>query len=312
MRFWKRFYPALFALALGLFSVYALLDTFVIERVYRTAETPTAALTAAETIGASPSALSAANTLGAAGVLTESGYRSSELTIELADYRWNDTDIHVADVTFSDPSALKTAFSAGSYGRNITAATSETAADVGAILAVNGDNYGAREKGYVIRGGVLYRDTAVKGQEDLVIWDDGSASIIVETEISARELLAQGAREVFSFGPGLLSDGEILVSEADEVGRAKASNPRTAIGFLGEGHIVLVVSDGRTEESAGLSLRELAEFMQTLGAETAYNLDGGGSSTMVFNGGIVNTPVGGRGDRERAVTDILYFGEEGL
>ena len=308
MKRFARIYPAVFALALTAFSIYALLDTFVIEHVYAVTAAPVAAQTGSS--AASPAALSAGNTQAADPVITATTYTSEDLAVEISTYRWLDTDIHVADVTFSDPSALQTAFARGSYGRNVTAATSDTAAAVGAVLAVNGDNYGSRESGYVIRSGVLYRETAAKDQEDLVIWADGSFSIIREADVTARELLARGAQEVFSFGPGLLSDGEITVSETDEVGRAKASNPRTAIGWLGEGHILLVVSDGRTEESQGLSLYDLAEFMRSLGAETAYNLDGGGSSTMVFNGAVVNAPTGGRGGHgtgERAVTDILYF-----
>ena len=60
------------------------------------------------------------------------------------------------------------------------------------------------------------------------------------------------------------------------------------------GKQIFVVSDGRTDESSGLSLYELACFMKDLGVNTAYNLDGGGSSTMVFNGELVNNPTSGR------------------
>ena len=85
-----------------------------------------------------------------------------------------------------------------------------------------------------------------------------------------------------------------------------ASNPRTAIGQISALHYVLVVSDGRTEESSGLSLSELAQFMQGLGASTAYNLDGGGSSTMVFNGEVINKPTtNGNTIKERSVSDIV-------
>ena len=307
MKLLQRIYPPLFALALTAFSAYALLDTFVIERVYAPAESAQSVLTAEEPAAATVSVLSAGTEDGADPVITDTSYITDELTVELETYRWNDTDIYVADVTFSDPAALKTAFSEGSYGRNVTAATSETAQSVGAILAVNGDNYGARESGYVIRGGVLYRDKAAKNQEDLVIWADGSFSIVNESEVTAQELLDRGAQEVFSFGPGLLSEGEITVSADEEVGRARASNPRTAIGLGENGHLVLVVSDGRTAQSEGLSLYELAEFLRSLGVETAYNLDGGGSSTMIFNGQVVNTPTSGHGVKERAVTDIIYF-----
>ena len=87
------------------------------------------------------------------------------------------------------------------------------------------------------------------------------------------------------------------------------SNPRTAIGEIDAGHYLLVVTDGRTSQSAGLSLQELAEVMQSLGAKVAYNLDGGGSSTMVFQGRVVNQPTtNGRSIQERGVSDIVYIG----
>ena len=89
----------------------------------------------------------------------------------------------------------------------------------------------------------------------------------------------------------------------------RASNPRTAIGIYDDLHYVFVVSDGRTDESEGLSLYQLAEFMQSLGVTTAYNLDGGGSSTMYFNGEIVNNPTtNGKSIKERKVSDIVYVG----
>ena len=88
-----------------------------------------------------------------------------------------------------------------------------------------------------------------------------------------------------------------------------ASNPRTAIGQISENHYVFIVSDGRTKDSEGLSLYELATFMKSLGCITAYNLDGGGSSTMYFNGNIVNNPTtNGKRVSERSVSDIVYIG----
>ena len=84
---------------------------------------------------------------------------------------------------------------------------------------------------------------------------------------------------------------------------------RTAIGIIDELHYVFIVSDGRTDESEGLSLYELAEFMQSLGTTVAYNLDGGGSSTMVFNGEVINNPTtNGKSIKERSVSDIVYIG----
>ncbi len=310
------FYSVFFSLCLLVFTVYALLDTFVITRVYATVEplaTEAAADSAARTLSAerpggrgrkSRSAEESARTQAAP---PESAEDSGEAQIQLTEYRIHDTTVYVADVQLSSAAQLKTAFSQNSYGRNVTADTSDTAAAVGAVLAINGDNYGSRERGYVLRNGVLYRDTPAEDQEDLVIYADGSFEIIRESGITAQELLDKGAVQVFSFGPGLVEDGSVAVDASDEVDRAKASNPRTAIGILGENHYVFAVSDGRTDESEGLSLYELAEFLQRLGVQTAYNLDGGGSSTMVYRGTVVNRPTGGHGIDERAVTDILYI-----
>jgi exopolysaccharide biosynthesis protein len=73
-------------------------------------------------------------------------------------------------------------------------------------------------------------------------------------------------------------------------------------------HYIFVVSDGRTSQSAGLTLLQLAEVMQEYGCTVAYNLDGGGSSTMVFNGEVINNPTDGRSFGERKVSDIIYIG----
>jgi exopolysaccharide biosynthesis protein len=231
------------------------------------------------------------------------------MTIKLKEYRENDTTIYVADVQLKNSSDLKTALAQGSYGKNITAKTSEIAKSVNAVLAVNGDYYGAQSSGYVIRNGKLYRNTALKNQEDLVIYKDGSFGIINESDVTAETLISKGAVQTLSFGPALVQNGNISVSKNEEVGQAKASNPRTAIGIIGENHYVFVVSDGRTDESTGLSLYELAQFMDGLGVKTAYNLDGGGSSTMYFNGKGVNNPTtGGSTTKERSVSDIVYIG----
>ena len=246
---------------------------------------------------------------GVAASSASDSYSDSDISITLKEYRENDTTIYVADVQVRSPEYLKTALAQGSYGRNVTQKTSEIAQSAGAVLAINGDYYGAQEKGYVIRNGKLYRDTAISGQEDLVIYSDGSFGIINEGEVSAQQLISAGAQQTLSFGPALVINGNISVTENEEVGKATASNPRTAIGMIDDNHYIFVVSDGRTSESAGLSLHELAEFMKSQGAVTAYNLDGGGSSTMYFNGRIVNNPIGGTGSKERSVSDIVYIGK---
>lgn len=298
MSFLKRKYiwAVIYTLILAAFTAYTALDTFVITRVYASASSGQEGM--AEEVSHSP----------AEAVITESSYSDGRLSITLTAYRAYDTDIYVAEVILSSPEYLKTALAQNAFGQNVTQSPSQIAESNGAILAINGDYYGSQRKGYVLRNGTLYRDTAVQGKEDLVIWQDGSFSIITEGEISAAALLEQGAEQILSFGPALVQAGEISVSPSDEVGKAMASNPRTAIGLIDDLHYVFLVSDGRTEQSEGLSLYQLAEFMRDLGVRTAYNLDGGGSSVMYFGGAVINNPTtNGKSVKERSVSDIVYI-----
>lgn len=283
-----------------LFTVYALLDTFVIVRSYSVVEqTEGTAVTETE---------AESETEKVDPVVTENSYADGDISVAIEEYRVNDTTVYVATVSAS-PVYLKTAFASDTYGRNVKDETSSIASSHGAVLAINGDFYGSRNSGYVIRGGVVYRSVSA-GNEDLAIMSDGSFVIFNEDDVTTDELVAEGAVDVFSFGPALVTGGEVSVDEDDEVGRAMASNPRTAIGITESGEYLFIVSDGRTDESEGLSLSELAEFAKSLGAVTCYNLDGGGSSTMYFMGEVVNNPTtSGRNVSERSVSDIVYVGK---
>ncbi|MBR4732049.1 MAG: phosphodiester glycosidase family protein [Lachnospiraceae bacterium] len=320
--FWKKYgYGCLVALGLTVFTGYALLDSFVIPRPMETivesedrqGAVSHEAIRESDEIKPSeelvPEEMTTEEPEYSEPVITENSYQDQHISIKINTYREEDTDIYVAEILLDSAEYLKTALAEDTYGRNVTQTTSEIAKNHNAILAVNGDFYGARDTGYVIRNGELYRSASGKN-EDLVIYGDGTMEIISEKEVTAKTLLEQGALQVLSFGPALLKEGEICVGVRDEVGRAMNSNPRTAVGTLGENHYVFVVSDGRTRQSAGLSLYELAKFMQGLGAVTAYNLDGGGSSTMYFLGNVINNPTttGWKDSSERSVSDILYIG----
>lgn len=216
---------------------------------------------------------------------------------------------YVADVVLGDATDLRSAFAKDQFGENITELTSEIAADNDALFAVNGDYYGFRDTGIVIRNGVVYRDEPAR--EGLVFYTDGRVEVYDETETSAAELLADGAWNTLSFGPAIVEDG-VVVDGIDDVEvdtnfgnhSIQGDQPRTAVGVIDENHLVFVVVDGRQQGySAGVTLTELADILVDLGATTAYNLDGGGSSTMYFDGEVVNSPSNGG---ERGTSDILY------
>ena len=302
MKFLKK--PYAYASILGLLLIgafsYSMLKTFVLAETISTVATTN---TSSNTAQASQVAKTA--------TVTNSSYKDENISINLTETTVNHTQVYVADVTVSSSEYLKTAFAQNSFGTNVTAKTSVTAADNDAILAVNGDYYGANSSGYVIRNGVVYRDTVRENSNngDLAIYKDGSFKIIYEDQISAEQLVKDGVINLLAFGPALVENGEIAVGKNQEVGQAMASNPRTAIGIIDENHYIIVVSDGRTSESEGLSLYQLAEVMKSYGAKTAYNLDGGGSSTLYFNGQVINKPTtGGNKISERAVSDIVYIG----
>lgn len=248
--------------------------------------------------------------------LTDTGYTRGGTSIAISTVTTGSGDdtltYYVADVVLADATALRSAFAHNQFGENITELTSEIAAEHDAVLAINGDYYGFRDTGIVIRNGVIYRDEPAR--TGIAFHLDGTARIYDETTTSAEELLADGVWNTLSFGPALVEDGAVVAGidrvEVDtNFGNhsIQGEQPRTAVGVIDANHLVFVVVDGREEGySRGATLPELAQIMLDLGASTAYNLDGGGSSTLYFNGEVVNQPSN-RG--ERATSDILYVAE---
>ena len=307
MKFLKRHaYALLFTLFLMGANVYSLLKVFVI---------PSAVSTVSANTTSSTTASSTASTSTGKVTKTDTTYKDDNMDIKITTGKTSDTTYYVADIKLSSADYLKTALAQNTYGTNITDTTSSIAQQNNAIFAINGDYYGANSTGYVIRNGVVYRDTVREDSSngDLAIYKDGSFKIIYEDEISADQLVKDGVVNLLAFGPSLVENGKIAVSENEEVGQAMADNPRTAIGVIEESdgsvHYIVIVSDGRTSESSGLTLYEMAELMKSYGVTTAYNLDGGGSSTMYFNGQVINKPTtNGNKISERAVSDIVYIG----
>ena len=299
MKFFKKSYTyaACFGLLLTSGFSYSMLKTFVLSD-------------AIQTVKATTTDTKAAQKAAASATTTDTSYSDNNIQVNLTEKKVENTQVYIADITVRSSDYLKTAFAQNTYGTNVTAKTSVTAASNSAILAVNGDYYGANSTGYVIRNGVVYRDTVREDSSngDLAIYKDGSFKIIYEDDISAEQLVKDGVVNLLAFGPSLVENGEITVDTNSEVGQSMASNPRTAIGIIDENHYIIVVSDGRTSESEGLSLYQLAEVMKSYGVKTAYNLDGGGSSTLYFNGKVINKPTTNGTISERAVSDIVYIG----
>ena len=297
----KRYaYASIFGLLLTASFSYSMLKTFVIAETISTVSSTS-----------SSSNAEAASKAAETATVTDTSYSDDNISVTLTEKTVSNTQVYITDVTVSSSEYLKTAFAQNTYGNNVTAKTSETAANNNAILAINGDYYGANTTGYVIRNGVVYRDTVREDSSngDLAIYKDGSFKIVYEDQVSADQLVKDGVVNLLAFGPALVENGEIVVNTKSEVSQSMASNPRTAIGIIDENHYIIIVSDGRTSESQGLSLYQMAEIMKSYGVKTAYNLDGGGSSTLYFNGQVINKPTtNGNTISERSVSDIVYIG----
>ena len=212
---------------------------------------------------------------------------------------------YAAHLKFTDYSRFGTACGNGYYGGYET--TSHAANRLGAILAVNGCysapnlNYIVVRKGYIHNGSsrgcwvpAIYSSYTGKL---LNSWETGGVKGVAGRQVSS--LVSEGTlTDTFNFGPPFLSNGYIQSYGSD---RAQ----RTFIGTNGSpGDIWLVVSDGRYNDgvSAGLSGYECASYLLSKGCTFGVPLDGGGSSTMVFQGKVLNAVT-----NERAVVDFVYF-----
>ncbi|CAM3015385.1 phosphodiester glycosidase family protein [Actinomyces slackii] len=264
---------------------------------------------------AANSSVQAATQAAATSVeVTDSSYSSSNTSItidQVTTGSGSDTvTYYVADVTVADATTIRSAFANNEYGTNITAKPTQIASEHDAILAINGDYYGFRSDGILIRNGVVYRDAGVR--EGIAFYLDGHAEVYDETSTDAQTLLDSGVWNTCSFGPALIKDGQVLsgidsVEVDTNVGNhsIQGEQPRTAFGLIGDNHYAFVVVDGRNEGySRGVTMTELAQIMAGLGCQVAYNLDGGGSSALYFNGAIINQPSNGG---ERATSDIFYI-----
>ena len=238
---------------------------------------------------------------------------SIQVTVDRWCYAFNRTELRffVANVYLDSPQQLQTAFAGEKYSKNDAEATSAIAERHDAVLAINGDYYNYKDNiNLIIRNGELLRDQK-SSRDQLLVYADGSFAAIPKGEYvqgTGKQYVDEGVVQCFTFGPLLVNDGQAvelpakyIISTADTV-----REPRTAIGWVDGTHYVVIVADGRRDgwSDKGMTLQELQQVFVEQGCQVAYNLDGGGSATMVLNGELVNKTSG---SRERNVSDIIYF-----
>lgn len=226
-------------------------------------------------------------------------YHDDSLDIQIHNIRAYDTDIVVAFVQIASAAQLKTE-QAKPYPSKTTMRVSDIAKRVKAVLAVNADWFTYHNTGIVYRNGELLRNRSNEEYDGLAIDVNGDLHIIRPMTEEEYAKLTVPVMHSFVFGPALVIDGEVQ----EIVDRAVTYKQRMAIGQIAPLSYVLVATDGPDQEgSAGLSVPQLAELMHGLGARTAYNLDGGQSTSMLMN----QVKLNAEPKTMRAVGDILYF-----
>lgn len=240
-------------------------------------------------------------------------YSRTGLEIQINKYAEDNLVYWVADVYTENPEKdLNTAWAVGSYeaSYNQRNKTSQLAYDNNAIFAVNGDSAGARKSGsefenpIIIRNGILYHEDERDIGEMCALKKDGELVIFRPGELgSAQEMIDAGVTDTWWFDCTLLKNGEIPNSLIEVEGSLEKA-PYTAIGQKDKNHFLFIVVDGRgSNGSEGVTYTGMARLMQRYGAVTAYELDGGGSSTIYFDGMVLNKPSDGS---QRAISDIIY------
>lgn len=211
---------------------------------------------------------------------------------------------YVADIYVKSLSYFKTAFAKDTYGTNVKEDAITIAENNNAVLAITGDSYGNNTTGIVVRNGVLYR-TEENEADICILYTDGTMETCTAKEFDSERVLDEQVWQAWCFGPELLDGEGNILEEFNSTSYLSENHPRAAIGYVSPGHYVFVIVDGRDEGySRGVTLSELAAIMAMEGCVSAYNLDGGGSASMVYMGEYVNQ------SSSRDITDIIYIPAE--
>lgn len=235
------------------------------------------------------------------------------LEIDIRKYEEENLVYWVAEVYTENPERdINTAFSGNGYEDSFEThkRTSQIAREQGAVFAVNGDEVGFRgskddfRNPIVIRNGTLYYEDDRDIGEMCALRKDGKLNIFSPGDLgTGEEMVKAGITDVWWFDCALVKNGEIP-QELIEAEESFEPAPYTAIGQKDKNHFLFIVADGRgSNGSDGVTYTGMARLMKKYGAVTAYELDGGGSSTIWFDGMVLNKPSDGV---ERKISDIIY------
>ncbi len=227
-------------------------------------------------------------------------YKSSSLNIDLRRKSTHNVPYWVALIKIKNSGQLKSALSYGTYG-GARQTTSGAVSGNGGIIGVNGSAFSYQTGrpsplGMCIKNGVIYGNYETSYSVMAVKYD--GTIYTPEQGLKGEALLEEGVKDTYNFGPILLKDGQAQPAWSETA----KYYPRTAVGMVKPGIYVLLVTD--TGSYAGLNHWDLVNIFNSYGCQYAYNLDGGGSATLYYNGQVMNKLIN---NYERPCGDFLYF-----
>lgn len=239
-------------------------------------------------------------------------YETKTLKVSMEEKETSYTRYWVCHVQTFSPAQLCSALCGGTYGEPRATVSEEIAVHNG-VIGINGSGFsyssGKPAPGKtMIKGKKVYEDVYSNGNIMCVTGDGGMFT--AAAGLTTKQLLKRNVKDTYCFGPTLIEGGKKYPISRSGDFRQTYRYPRTAVGMVSPGEYYLVVVQGKgAGGSDGMTYGELQKVFLDLGCDYAYNLDGGGSVTLVFKGRVVNTLTDASG--ERPCGDILYFIDAG-
>ncbi len=232
-------------------------------------------------------------------------YQDPTITVTLTSGRYSDCDWWAADIVIASPTQLRTV-SAGGFNTSMTMTGSFLAKSVNAVLAVDGDYYFYTGKGYILRQGILYKNILDGTTDVLLIDENGDFHVISRARQGEVSDTVNGKKVINAmyFGPALVIDGEPVRGVSGAGMAEDKGRQRMAICQVGPLHYKCICCAGPARGSSGMNLQVFTYFVADMGVKTAYNLDGGDSTMLIFNGEKINDV---NNSSSRKISDIIYF-----
>ncbi|HHT08367.1 MAG: phosphodiester glycosidase family protein [Christensenellales bacterium] len=238
----------------------------------------------------------------------DSGYKDPSISVSMERGRFEGSNWIAVKIQLQNATQLRT-LKAGPYGSTQEAQGATMAKRVKSVLAIGGDFFVYHQYGYIVRQQNFYRNKLTGEHDVLIIDDKGDLQVIIRPKSADMKAFEQENKEriinAFTFGPALVKDGQMLTDMP--LGRSELVRAqRIALCQTGPLSYLVVYSEGPNDpDSSGLTILEFAQLVSSFpDVVTAYNLDGGSSATIVFQGQKINGPLS---QRSRSIGDIIYF-----